>query len=290
MTAVLGALTISVAGQYDIPADQYHADPVEGGSLSQSEARLLLRCPARYRWQRDHGRPPKKEWDIGHAAHKLVLGVGPELVLFPGTGKNPEAWQRDDDIAAVAALRAEGKVPLKPSDWHSVHAMADALRRDRLAAAVLRPDSGRAEQTLVWRDETTGVMCRAMLDWLRTGGDLVDYKTTADASPTALRRAVANLGYHIQRAHYTDGVRALGLADAPRFVFIAQEKEAPYLVTCFQLDEEYAALGAASIARAREIYRDCTESGIWPGYMTDEFATLTPPRWLAYQSEEYDGD
>lgn len=276
---------ITSPGVYDIPAEVYHADPVEGGSLSQSEARTLLRCPARYRWQRDHGRAPKREWDIGHAAHLIVLGAGPVLVRI-----DAQEWRSDKVKAEVADARAEAKVPLRPSDWDMVHAMADALRRDRLAAAMLRPDSGLAERTLVWRDEATGVMCRAMLDWLRTGGDVVDYKTTTDASPSALRRAVANLGYHIQRAHYTDGVRALGLADAPRFVFIAQEKEPPYLVTCFQLDEEYAALGAASIARAREIFRDCTNARIWPGYVTDDFAILSPPRWLAYQSEENDLD
>lgn len=269
---------VSVPGLYDIPEDVYHADPVAGGSLSQSGARTLLKCPAKFQWEREHGRPPKREWDAGRAAHHLVLGVGPELVLFPGTGKNPEAWQKQDDIAAVAQLRAEGKVPLRPSDWAMVHAMAAALRSDRLAAAMLRPDSGAAEQTLIWRDDKTGVMCRARIDWLRDSGDVVDYKTTNDASPSALTRSVAKLGYHIQRAQYTDGVRALGLADAPRFVFIAQEKEPPYVVTCAQLDDEYAAIGTAAIGRAREIFRDCTESGYWPGYLTDDFATLSPPR------------
>lgn len=283
MTATLTE-QITVAGTYDIPAEVYHRDPVEGGSLSSTDARLLLRCPASYRWQREHGGRAKRDWDIGHAAHLLVLGAGPELVPIAA-----DEWRSNAVKADVADARAAGKVPLRPADWNMVHAMADVLRRDRLAAAMLRPDSGAAEQTLVWRDEATGVMCRAMVDWLR-GGDVVDYKTTADASPAAFRRAVANHGYHIQRAHYLDGVRALGLAEVPRFVFVAQEKEPPYLVTCFQLDDEFAALGSASIARAREIYRDCTASGIWPGYVTDDFAILTPPRWLAYQSEETDLD
>ncbi len=37
---------ITVAGVYDIPADVYHADPVEGGSLSSTGARTLASSAA----------------------------------------------------------------------------------------------------------------------------------------------------------------------------------------------------------------------------------------------------
>src|SRR4051812_35256773 len=63
----------------DLSNDDYHADPVPGGSLSSSGARSLLECPAVYRHQRDHGRPNKAHYDIGHAAHMLVLGAGPDI-------------------------------------------------------------------------------------------------------------------------------------------------------------------------------------------------------------------
>jgi len=273
-------------GVYDLSAEQYHADPVPGGSLSSSGARKILQSPARFRWEQDHRRAPKKAWDIGHAAHKVVLGAGPELVLFPGTGKNPGAWQKDDDIAAVAAMRADGKVPLKPSDWTTVHEMAEAIRRHPLASRLLNPDGGVAEQVLVWVDQDTGVTRRAMLDW-RRGRVIVDYKTADSASKPAFSRAVASYGYHQQDPYYRDGVAALGLAADPVFLFIVQEKTPPYLVAVYDLDDVAIQIGHERNRRALEIYRDCTETGLWPGYPS-EVKTVALPRYAEYAHEHED--
>ena len=48
-------MIIDQPGIYDIPEDQYHRDPVPGGSLSASGAKKLLADggPARYRHQLD---------------------------------------------------------------------------------------------------------------------------------------------------------------------------------------------------------------------------------------------
>jgi hypothetical protein len=270
--------SITVAGLYDIPAEQYHRDPVEGGSLSSTGARRLLASPARFRYDQDHPSAPKKEYDLGHAAHQLVLGAGPELVRV-----DADEWRTKAIKEHVAAIRTAGAVPLRPADWDAVRAMAEQLRRHPLAGPLLS-SGGVAEQTVVWRDERTGVMCRAMIDY-RTGRIVADYKTTTDASNDALRRAIATYGYYIQAAHYLDGIAAVTGVEAG-FLFMAQEKDPPYLVNVVQCDDEYLAIGRARIARAREIYRDCTESGIWPGYPTDDIPTLSPPRWLAYQHEE----
>jgi hypothetical protein len=36
-----------------VPDEVYHADPVEGGSLSSTGARKILDCPAKFKWERD---------------------------------------------------------------------------------------------------------------------------------------------------------------------------------------------------------------------------------------------
>lgn len=280
MTAAADPIVITGPGWYtDIPADVYHADPVADGSLSATGAKALLACPARYQYDRTHPKPPKKEFDLGHAAHRLALGAGAELVVVEA-----DSWRTDAAKEAKAAIHAAGKTPLLPFEWEQVQAMHDALAA-HWAGQLLR--GGLAEQVLVWRDEPTGVWCRAMLDY-RTGPRVVDYKTTASAAPADLDDAVARFGYDLQRAFYVDGVMALGLVDDPAFVFVAQEKEPPYLVSVFQLDAEYAAIGAAKARRAREMWRDCTAAGVWPGYPgTDDVLTIAPPRWVRNQSEEY---
>ena len=75
-------MIIDQPGIYDIPEDQYHRDPVPGGSLSASGAKKLLADggPARYRHQLDEPEAPSEDMEFGTAAHKLVLGVGAPLV------------------------------------------------------------------------------------------------------------------------------------------------------------------------------------------------------------------
>jgi len=269
----------TVPGVYDIPADLYHADPVPGGSISSSGAKALLACPARYHYDRTHPRAPKREFDLGHAAHRRALGVGQDVVIVESDSWRTTAAQnaRDDAYAA-------GKTPVLPADWDAVTAMHAALLAHDAAEFFT---GGVAEQALVWRDDAVGVWFRAMLDY-RRGPVIVDYKTTTSADPHDLAGAVARYGYDIQTWWYRDGVRAVGLADDPEFVFVAQEKEPPYLVTVFQLDADYLAIGEAKARRAREMFRDCTASRVWPSYPgTEAIVTLAPPRWVRHQYEEY---
>lgn len=272
----------------DVTADEYHADPVPGGSLSSSGARKLLppSCPALYRWELDNGEAPKRHFDIGSAAHQIVLGSGPEIVVV-----DAENYRTNAAKAARDDARAAGRVPLLPDEHAQVTAMAAALRRHPVAAALLDPAGGRAEQTLIWRDAATGVMRRARLDWLpapRGQGRVIipDYKTCVSAEPDELARAVHRHGYHQQGDWYLAGAQALDLAgDDAVFVFICQEKTPPYIVTVVELDATAMRIGKSRNRRALAIYRHCTESGQWPGY-TDDIALLSLPPWAEIQEGE----
>lgn len=286
-------MTITEPGVYELDDETYHDDPVPGGSLSNSDAKLLLppSCPAKYRYVRDHGRPPKRAFDVGHAAHKLVLGAGPELVAVAGTGKaGPDTWATNVDKERVAAVRERGAVPLHPAEMVLVQAMADALRAHPIAAALFDPEHGQPEQSLFWVDQETGVWCRARPDWLpapRAGRMVVpDYKTCDRADLDSLSKDIYKHAYYRQAPWYLDGVRALGLADDDAaFVFVCQEKEPPYLINIIEPDAEALAAGRARNRHAREVYRDCAATGIWPGYSSD-IELISLPRWATYQLEE----
>lgn len=286
--------TIDRPGVYHIPADLYHADPVPGGSLSSSGARKLLppSCPALFQHEREHGSPTKRVWEIGSAAHKVVLGVGPELVRVEGDGKlGPEVWNTNAVKEKVAAVRERGAVPLKPSEYDQVHAMADKLRAHPFAGHLFEPDTGRAEQVLVWQDGETGVWCRALLDFLRhpqPGQRLVvpDYKTCACAAPDKVARSLADNGYHIQLAWYLAGVRALGLSDERAAgLLVMQEKTPPYLVTVIEPDHDAMRLGQMRMREALRTYAECTASGVWPGYADDVVRVELPP----WETRELEG-
>ena len=132
-------------GVYDLPAEVYHARP----ELSSTGIRKLLppSCPALFDYEQRNGSPTRRVWEIGSAAHKLVLGVGPKLVLV-----DRPRWDTNEIKAELAEIRAAGDIPLKHAEYDQVHAMADALRAHPLAGALFRPGTGLAEQALIWQE------------------------------------------------------------------------------------------------------------------------------------------
>jgi len=270
-----------------VPAEVYHADR---SSISSSGLRALLApgCPAQFRYEQDQPPAPKKTFDVGHAAHKLVLGEGPDLEVVEGA-----RWDTKVAKAQVAEIRERGGIPLKQAEMDQVEGMAAALRAHPLAGPLLAPGTGLAEQSLYWTDPATGVRCRVRPDWLKQLPGLtlaVDYKSCADASPTAVSRSIRDYSYHQQDAFYIDGIQAVLAPEQVRFVFVFQSKTAPYLITVRELQQQDRDIGRARNDRALRIYAECTATGIWPDWTgpTTEIPQIGMPSWdTIRQAEEY---
>lgn len=315
MTATLplpGTVTEPIApGVHQMPEADYFAAT---WALSASGAKLILDCPARFRWAQDHP-ARKREFDLGSAAHKLVLGSGPAITVIdaryiarlaertadPKTAKlyadtarkgDPETWATSAAKEARSQAYRTGCIPVLKADFDRCRAMADALRRHPLAAALFDPSSGLPEQSLFWHDPEWDITRRARLDWLPDprGGRLIigDYKTTTDASPDACMRSVGNFAYHIQRSWYCEAVRACGLDPDPAFLFIFQERDAPYLINVIQLDAAAIQSGDIACRAACERFRDCTKADLWPGYPYEpDITAVSLPPWKSRIPEEY---
>ena len=263
-------------GIWTISEAEYHADTV---ALSSSGARAILppSCPAKFRHFQLHGRPPKAAFDFGHAAHALVLGVGQPLVVVEA-----DNWMTKAAKEAKAEAHAAGHVPILTKAYEQVVEMAAAIRRHPIAAALLDPATGTAEQSLYWTDARTGVPLRARLDWLPHSTDqrmiIPDFKTALAADLESLAKSIYTYGYHCQADWYKAAVVALGLAEDPAFVLICQEKTAPYLVTVVEPDAQALAVGRARNAQAIDLYKTCTDTDTWPGY-SEEVELVSLPRW-----------
>jgi hypothetical protein len=267
---------------------EYHRDP----ALSASGAKRLLppNCPALFKHDRDNGgRPNKRAFDVGHAAHAAVLGVGLEVVIVQKVTKDKQRVDAEDYATKSAQehrdeIYAEGKCPILAKEKAAVDAMALEIRRHPIASKLLDPDHGRPEVSVFWQDKKRGIDRRARFDWLpdTDGGQIIvpDYKTTASAEPHAFAKSIFKFGYDIQDAFYSDAVRAAGIAEDVSLQFIAQETTAPYLITVHELDFASLALGRARVDEACAVFRECTETDTWPGY-SDAVELVSPPAWLA---------
>lgn len=268
----------------DLPHDQYLQHP----ALSASGAKVLVRPggPARFRHERDHGRPSKPAFDLGHAAHDAVLGTGPTIVVVDADSWRTNAAKAERDLAYQS-----GRVPLLIGDAERVADMARALRAHPVAARLLHPSSGEPEVSLFWHDAEHGVDRRGRVDWLRRADAdgrliLTDYKTTTSADPGAIERSVINFGYHQQAAWYRDLVIGLGLARSAPFLFVFQETTAPYLVHVVELDADLLAMGAERNRQALEVFARCTADDVWPGYNDAGISTVSAPTWALRQFEQ----
>jgi len=258
----------------DLAEAEYHAHP----ALSSSGARKLLppSCPAVFDWERRNPPEGKAVFDFGSAAHKLVLGAGPPIRVVDAPDWRTKAARDERDSA-----RSDGHIPVLVHEHEQVQAMAHALTDHPVAAQLFA--AGTPELSLFWRDDRSGVECRARLDWWTTNvlGEpvAVDYKTTVSADPRSVQRSIASYSYHQQDAWYTDGIQSVGLADDPGFLFVFQEKSPPYPVTVVSLDAESRRIGAARNRQARSIFAQCVETGEWPGH-ADQIVRLELPAWM----------
>lgn len=281
---------ITEPGVYDrYPENDYHADPIKGGSLSNSAAKYLIPpyTPAHFKAQRTH------ETDamiFGRAVHAYVLGVGADVTIIDAPNWRTKAAREARDEAL-----SRGLTPLLAHEDAKAARMAATVRRHPRARQILDLPDLKVEQSLFWQDPTTGVWLRARLDIVATAtinGEPVtivaDYKTHGSIADTnTFGRAAADYGYARQAAWYLEGAAQLGLvnpANDPIFLHIVQEKDDPHLVNVVEADVEALRVGQEEMRYAIDTYARCKETGEWPGH-PDDIQLFTLPHWAITQHD-----
>lgn len=211
---------------------------------------------------------------LGSLIHCAVLEphrVNERYVVTDLDRRGTKAWE-----AAVEA--ASGRELVKRADWEAARRIRDAVHAHPIARDLLTPDL-LVEQSLWWTDAETGVLCRGRPDGvLPTLKVVVDVKSTADAGREDFGRACANYRYHWQEAFYRAGVQAAFGWEPDAFVFIAVEKEPPYLVAAYEIDPYAVMRGQEQVRETLRRYDECRRAGQWPGY-SEALERLYLPEW-----------
>lgn len=255
-------------------------------AINHSRLERLRRSPAHLRLAETNPPEPTAAFDFGHGFHPAVLEperFAREFVRgLEGVKKQSKA---DKDAWAKFRLEHPGQTVLDAPDYDAIVGMATAVWESMTAAELLRGDGGN-EVVFVWRDEQTGLMCKARIDRLTTlygWSYVVDLKSTRDASAASFRKDVANFGYARQIAMYLDGANALAPAER-RNALVAVEKDRPYGVAIYELTDSSITEARRQYRRHLEIYAECLTTKAWPSYR-DEIIPLSLPGW-AFENEE----
>jgi len=252
----------------NMPAAIYHGTK----ALSKSGLDQFRKSPAHFRaWQdgttKNESSPAL---EFGTAVHMAILE--PQLfalnyTLFTGDRRNK------DGKMAYEAVIASGKIPLNQEQWDNITGAAAAVHAHPTAALLVE----KIQTEVSCFDSWNGVKVKARIDGLAKDY-IIDVKTTQDASPVAFGKSCAQFRYHVQAAWYQ---RITGVN---RFIFIAVEKEAPYGVACYELDEQAISLGHIIIEEQLRTYVECEQLNSWPCY-SSHIQSLSLPAWAARQSE-----
>lgn len=285
------------AGVYHLPAAAYHADPCPEPSLSSTVAKKLINQSPLHAWtdcprlNPDWEPENKKEFDIGRAAHRVVLGAGDDYVAIPDDvlGANG-AVNTKAAKEFIAEARDRGLTPIKSAEVEAVRAIATKVH-ERLSGMGIRLDPDRSETAAI--AQIGGVWNRCMIDNAPTdpAQPLWDLKTTTSAAPNDVERTIMNLGYQVQAQHYLDVWKA-ATGEERSFVFIFVEKEPPFEVTFAKIAYGTMVIAQKQIARARDLWRLCLDRNDWPGYppgiMEIDLPEWWQARWLERESVEAD--
>lgn len=274
-----------------IDLEAYHGDICDGPSISSSGLRLIdSRSPAHY-WAQSYLNPKREPrehndaFDFGHAAHVLLLGEAGFRDKFAIRPERWSDWRTKDAQAWRREMQEAGRIVLTPEQVEGIRRIASVMAADPLIQAGLL--QGDVERSLFWKDEITGVWLKSRPDVLPVSdGMAADLKTTTDASPDAIQRAVHSYGYHMQGSLVGDALKQVLGVEMTEFVLIWIEKSAPYAINISPVDAEWLGWGARQNRRALDTFARCVESGQWPAYPSE--ITTSMPEWLRKSFEAQD--
>ena len=251
-------------------------------AISRSELWKLNESPEKFKWYKDHPEKPTPALLFGQVVHKLLLepdGFETEFAVLPEVDRRTKSG-KDEYNAFLEENNGKGIVTLEM--FQTAWEMAEKAKQEPFVAKLLK---GEHEKPYFWTDEVTGENCKCRVDCLTDIGGkpyIIDYKTCSDASNDSFMRDAIKYGYHVQSAMYSDGVEH-NIGTKPTFVFIAQEKTAPYALNIFQADEAFVQYGMDVYRELMGVYHYCRTTGNFYGYLGRQqiINELQLPTWMA---------
>ena len=253
-------------------------------AINQSTLKLFRRSAAHAREYMLHPPAQTEAMMIGTAVHCAVLEptkFSGTYVVAPRVDRRTKAGK---ETWANFESENRGKELLDADDFEMCSEICRAIHANTVIGRMLE-SPGKNEVGIVWQDEKTGLLCKALLDRITTYAGwtcVMDLKTCEDARPGAFGRDCYTYGYYLQAPFYLAGLNALAPLNR-RFIFAVAEKSRPYATAVYELDQETMKQGEREMRHYLDTYAHCKKTGNWPGY-PDDLQTVSIPRWA--QNEE----
>lgn len=234
--------------------------------ISRSELNTILtKSPMHFLYESTHPKEDTPALSFGRATHKAILEPETFLDEFAVAPKVDRRTKEGKETYNKFIEDNAGKEVITEEDFEILQDMKAVVDHDIHASMFL---NGVHEQSYFWTDEATGEKCKVRPDCIaEVDGKkyLVDYKTTDSCADGAFERSVRKYGYKFQAGMYREGYFQNTFEDVG-FVFVAQEKTAPYAVRVYICSEEFLAEGYTQFREAIGTYHECKTKNHYWGY------------------------
>lgn len=291
-------------GVYDLSNDEYHSSD----GLSRSALWLYRENPYKYWYQYLSGqyeRPKDTEaLRLGSLIHSMVLEpelfhqqyvMKPELTPIPPEVRLKDVGREEfeqnkeirrqtkasnDDLMAFFNENLNGRTVISEKDIAIANECRNSVYRCPKNAKLLA--NLEIEKSIYWTDEETGVLCKARPDGFNNA-IAVDLKSSRSANGRYFQSAAMKEGYFLQAGMIYEGLKAIG-KPIRKFVFIVIEKEPPFSVATYILDDEALQYGIDLFHALLRKYAVSRETNQFDDY---GFQVLMAPK---YALEELNND
>lgn len=237
--------------------------------VSKSLLDLMHKSPAHYKaYIEGEEKPATPALIFGSLVHSVVFEQD-DYVVAPVCDRRTKEGKL---IYEQFIEESKDKLIVTAEQLQQAQNIKNAVLAHPKAKALIQSE-GKAE--ISYFKEMHGVKCKCRADYHNTKYNIViDLKTTQNSSPSEFARSVYNYRYHVQAAFYLD------LIGAKHFIFIAVEKEPPYNVELYELDDEAIEAGRQEYLKDIETYKECLKTDTWHGYTTEQkINILSLPAW-----------
>lgn len=276
----------------NVPMAAYHSQAISPlPSISSSGIRLIESKSPLHFFDKWEGNPDREEEEAKHhfswgrALHHLSAGEADFQAHFAVRPDEWDSWRTKDAKQWRAQMEADGRDILVPDDLVNLRIAGERLSgHPTIQAGIL---NGEIECSIFWPvrikladGRVVEIMCKSRPDVLvQSANIIVDLKSTADASPVAVRRSLAEFGYYTQLAMAHEGLLVTTGRQMTDHVLVFIESKRPCAINIKPLNSASIEWGLRQFERGLFKFATAIADNTWDGYGDDE-VECGLPAWL----------
>tara|TARA_R100000152_G_C6782033_1_gene218078 strand:- start:5370 stop:6203 length:834 start_codon:yes stop_codon:yes gene_type:complete len=265
------------------PVNILRATYFENKAVNQSLLKQVLKSPLHAWHYMNTPNEPTPAMALGTAIHTKLLEYDlfeEKIAVLPEINRRTKEGKEQYNRFVASA---KGKTIITQEQNKRCDAAFAMVCKNDKFCNILDDVNYEHELALGWEDKKHKMNCKACLDLINfETKEIIDLKTTSDASYSGFSRSSANFMYHLQAAFYLRAATGLSGVEAMKdgwtYKIMAVESVQPHGCAMFEFDKNAIAEGDRLVERAMTAWANALVWSEFDGY-TQETQKLSLPVW-----------